>query len=533
MPTDCISFRDTAYASKLICDYVEKHPKLQSLYNRYPTLENFKPQLNAKKAEFSITKREVLVSSLLKQYAEWIPSEPITSRILSLAKENTFTVTTGHQLNLLGGPIYFLYKIITTINLAKELKIKYPENNYIPIFWMASEDHDFEEINHFNFQNKRFQWSKKTSGAVGLLDTSELVELINLFSNVLGKTANANNLLELFKNTYLNHSNLANATRYLVHTLFEGDDLIVVDGNDPSLKRLFIPAVTTELTYSNAFKFISQTNDKIKSIDKGYKVQVNPREINLFYLKDNIRERIIFKEEVYSVLNTQLSWDLNGILEELNLYPERFSPNVIMRPLYQETILPNLCYIGGGGELSYWLQLRTYFQSEQTSFPILLHRNAVLLVTLKQQQKLDKLNVSILNLFGTKKSLIDKQIKKMSNFSIDFSDQKAVLKQQFLKFHEVASHTDKSFIGAVLAQEKKQMKGLEVLEKRLLKAEKKSHINYITRLEEIQLKLFPNESLQERFSNFSDYYIDYGDEFIERLKLELSPFQQNFHIFYL
>lgn len=102
-----------------------------------------------------------------------------------------------------------------------------------------------------------------------------------------------------------------------------------------------------------------------------------------------------------------------------------------------------------------------------------------------------------------------------------------------MKFYDVANQTDKSFIGAVSAQEKKQIKGLEFLEKRLLKAEKKTQINYIRRLEEIQLKLFPNGSLQERFSNLSDFYIDYGDEFIERLKLELSPFQQNFHIFYL
>ena len=268
-------------------------------------------------------------------------------------------------------------------------------------------------------------------------------------------------------------------------------------------------------------------------INDDYKIQVNPRAINLFYLKDNLRERIVLKEEIYSVLNTKLSWDLKGILKELNLYPERFSPNVIMRPLYQETILPNLCYIGGGSELSYWLQLKTYFQSEQINFPILLHRNAVLLINLKEQQKLDKLNVSVLNLFKNKQSLIDSQIKKISKFPIDFSVQKDNLKKQFLKFYDVANQTDKSFIGAVSAQEKKQIKGLEFLEKRLIKAEKKTQINYIRRLEEIQLKLFPNGSLQERFSNLSDFYIDYGDEFIERLKLELSPFQQNFHIFYL
>ena len=533
MPIDCISFRDTAYASKLICDYVEKHPELQSLYNRYPTLENFKPQLDAKKAEFSTEKRAVLVSALSQQYAPLMPSELTTSRIQSLAKKNTFTVTTGHQLNLLGGPIYFLYKIITTINLAKDLKIKDPENNYIPIFWMASEDHDFEEINHFNFQNKRFQWSKNTSGAVGLLDTSELSELINVFSNVLGKTTHAKALLELVKNAYINHSNLADATRYLVHALFKGDNLLVVDGNDPSLKRLFISAFATELTSSNALKFISQTIEELKAIDDDYKIQVNPRDINLFYLKDNLRERIVRKEEVFSVLNTQLSWDLKGILEELNLYPERFSPNVIMRPLYQETILPNLCYIGGGGELSYWLQLKTYFESEQLNFPILLHRNSVLLMHQKQQQKLDKLNVSVSDLFKNKQALIDSQIKKISKFHIDFSEQKAVISQQFTVLYDVASQTDKSFIGAVSAQEKKQIKGLEVLERRLLKAEKNSHTNYIDRLEQIHLELFPNGSLQERFLNFSEFYLYYGDEFIERLRLELAPLNQNFHIFSL
>ena len=533
MPIDCISFRDTAYASKLICDYVEKHPELQPFYSHYPTLENFKPQVDAKKAEFSTEKRAVLVSALMQQYAKLMPSKHITSRIESLAKQNTFTVTTGHQLNLLGGPLYFLYKIITTINLAKELKVKDPNNNYIPVFWMATEDHDFEEINHFNFHNKRFQWSKKTSGAVGLLETSELSELINVFSNVLGKTTHAKVLLELVKNAYLNHSNLADATRYLVHALFEGDNLLVIDGNDSSLKRLFIPVVATELSSSHAFKFISQTSEKLKEIDKNYKIQVNPREINLFYLKGNLRERIVLSEGIYRVLNTQLSWDLKGVLEELNLYPERFSPNVIMRPLYQETILPNLCYIGGGGELSYWLQLKTYFESEKLNFPILLHRNAVLLVHQKQQQKLDKLNVSALDLFQSKQALIDSQLKKISKIPIDFSEQKATLRRQFSTLYKVASQTDKSFMGAVAAQEKKQMNGLEALEKRLLKAEKKSHKNYIERLEQIHLELFPNGSLQERFSNVSEFYLDYGDEFIDRLRLELAPLNQNFYIFSL
>ena len=335
MPTDCISFRDTAYVSKLICDYVENRSELQPLYHRFPTLENFKAQLEAKQSEFNTEKRSVLVAALSHQYRELSPSKMASNAIQSLADNNTFTVTTGHQLNLLGGPLYFLYKIITTINLAKELQQKYPKNKFVPVFWMASEDHDFDEINHFDFQNKRFQWTQQSSGAVGELSTSGLIEFIQVFTNVLGNSTHAIALKKLVKNAYAGHSDLASATRYLVHTLFGSEGLLVIDGNDSTFKRLFVPQMALELTSQLAFRSVSETNKELLKIDAAYKVQVNPRELNLFYLQENLRERIIKKEGVYSVLNTDVSWDLEGILEELNSHPERFSPNVIMRPLYQ------------------------------------------------------------------------------------------------------------------------------------------------------------------------------------------------------
>tara|TARA_Y100000385_G_C13103940_1_gene646255 strand:+ start:3014 stop:4618 length:1605 start_codon:yes stop_codon:yes gene_type:complete len=534
MPTDCISLRDTAFASKLICDYVENNPGLHPFYTRFPKQENFKSQLEAKQTQFSTEKRTVLVKALTRQYAEELgPSAQTTKTIESLLSPNTFTITTGHQLNLMGGPLYFLYKIISTINLAKQLKKNQPEYNFVPVFWMATEDHDFEEINHFNFKNKRFQWTKNSSGAVGELSTSDLTEFVTIFTNALGNTIHANRLKELMQNAYLKHSNLAASTRSLVHALFAEEGLLVIDGNDQDLKRLFIPLITSELTTQNAYRFISETTQKLKVVDAAYKVQVNPREINLFYIRTNFRERIVLKEGVYSVLNSDFTWTLEEVLSELESNPERFSPNVIMRPIYQETILPNLCYVGGGGELSYWLQLKSYFESENVVYPILLHRNSVLLVSEKQQQKLDKLKVSIADLFQNKQQLISVQIKNTSKLSIDFSNQKEFLKQQFTAIYELAHQTDKSFIGAVAAQEKKQTKGLDALEKRLLKAEKKAHKNYIKRLETIYLELFPNNNLQERYSNFSQFYLGHGDDFIERLKSELLPLNQNFQIFYL
>ena len=306
--------------------------------------------------------------------------------------------------------------------------------------------------------------------------------------------------------------------------------MVIIDGNDVAFKRLFIPKIVSELTNQHAFTTVAKTNKELLKIDPAFKAQVNPREVNLFYLKENFRERIVKNEGVYSVLNSDITWNLVEIMDEVSLHPERFSPNVIMRPLYQETVLPNLCYIGGGGELAYWLQLKSFFDLEQIQFPILLHRNSVLLITPKQHDKLDKLKVSVSDLFQEKQVLIQSQIKKISKLPIDFSSQKKQLEQQFKDLHALANQTDKSFKGAVSAQEKKQIKGLEALEKRLLKAEKKAHKDYVDRLESLHLELFPNGGLQERITNFSEFYIEHGDGFIESLKSELIPLNQKFHI---
>jgi len=347
----------------LICDYLDGKPELKSFYNRFPRLENFKAQINQKELSFSTENRKVLVSVLKSQY-ENIESSHITNQhIDSLKSENTFTITTGHQLNLFTGPLYFLYKIVSAINLSNELKTKYPEYNFVPVYWMATEDHDFDEINYFNFKGKKFQWNRDASGAVGELSMEGLDAVLDLFSQDLGSGTHAEDLKTLFREAYLDHDNLADATRFLANALFKDYGLVIVDANDSDLKRLFIPQMETELQNQTSFDAVSKTNEALSSISKDYKIQVNPREINLFYLTKNLRERIVFQDAVYQVLNTNITWSKSEIEKELLAHPERFSPNVIMRPLYQEVILPNLCYIGGGGELAYWMQLKDYFEA--------------------------------------------------------------------------------------------------------------------------------------------------------------------------
>ncbi|MFZ0490008.1 MAG: bacillithiol biosynthesis cysteine-adding enzyme BshC [Salegentibacter sp.] len=532
MPTDCISHAETNYFSSLILDYLARKEELKRFYNNFPDMAGFKAQIEEKKGSFSVEKRELLVESLQRQYENFEVSDATRFNIESLADENTFTVTTGHQLNLFTGPLYFLYKIVSAINLAKLLKQEYPENNFVPVYWMATEDHDFEEINFFNLNGKKFKWNNASENAgrdaVGNLSTEGLEEVFNLFSAEIGGGRDARYLKQLFENAYLKHDNLSEATLYLANELFKDYGLVILDAQKRELKEAFIPYAENELTRQISHHTTSKVAEELEKA--GYNVQVNPREINLFYLANGLRERIIEREGKYFVHDTKMSFTRDEILKELKEFPERFSPNVMLRPLYEEVILPNLCYIGGGGELAYWLELKDYFKAENVPFPILLLRNSALIQSEKQDEKRRKLNISLSELFLSQHELINRKVRQISNIDIDFSPQKQHLVEQFQHMYELAEQTDKSFLGAVKAQEVKQLKGLEKLEKRLLKAQKRKLGDEVSRIASLQNELFPNRSLQERQTNFSEIYAEYGEELIPTLIENLNPLESNFKI---
>jgi bacillithiol biosynthesis cysteine-adding enzyme BshC len=522
-----IPFQNTGYFSSLITNYIGRNTELAQFYNNFPDLEGFKNQIEIKQGSFSNESRKILVEALSKQYNNLKKSNLTSENINKLESGNTFTITTGHQLNIFTGPLYFLYKIISTINLTKQLKAEFPKQNFVPIYWMATEDHDFDEINYFNFKGKKVVWDRESSGAVGRLKTEGFDEVFKSFSNQLENTKNADYIKELFKNAYLSHNNLTDATRYLVTELFGEYGLVIIDGDDALLKEQFIPIIKDEILNNTSFREVSITNSKLGA---NYNIQVNPREINLFYLKDNLRERIIFENDLYKINNTTIAFSDVEILEEIKNYPDRFSPNVIMRPLYQETILPNLCYIGGGGELAYWFQLKNYFKKVNIPFPILLLRNSALLISNKQLIKLKKLNVNLIEIFLKQEVLINEKVKEISVINIDFSKQKIFLQEQFKSLKELAKQTDTSFIGAVNAQEKKQLNGLDNLEKRLLKAQKRKLSDEIERITKLQNELFPNNSLEERTRNFSEVYLELGNKLIPMLFNCLEPLKLEFTV---
>ncbi len=528
MEVACIPFKKTGYFSSLISDYLDENKKLKPFYNRFPKIEEFKAQMEEKSNTFPQRNRKILNEVLQEQYLGVKASKTTVANISALAQDETFTVVTGHQLNIFTGPLYFLYKIISTINLAKALKKSYPKNTFVPVYWMATEDHDFDEINYFNLHNKKVQWNRDASGAVGTLSTEGLEAVFETFSKEVGHNIHAENLKDLFKKAYLEHNSLSEATRYLANTLFGEYGLVIVDGDNTKLKNLFIPYIKKDILDNLPYKKVNETITALESVSSSYNIQVNPREINHFYLKDEIRERLLEKDGDFYVNNTKIQFTEDEILMELDAHPERFSPNVVTRPLYQEVVLPNLCYIGGGGELAYWLELKSSFDAMKVAFPILLLRNSALMISEKENKKIQNLDLNPADLFLKQNSLINKRIREISNIDIDFSSQREHLRNQFEALYQLAEETDKSFLGAIKAQEVKQINGLNHLEKRLLKAQKIKLKDQVIRLTALQNKLFPNQSLQERSLNFSELYLELGDGLIPFLIAALNPLKQEF-----
>ena len=531
MPTTNIPYQVTGYFSKTMCDYLEQHPSLAPFYGRFPSLANLKAQLDEKQQQFSNSSRANLVAQLQEQYREVKISEATQSNIKALQQETTFTITTGHQLNLFSGPLYYVYKILSVINLSEEMKTAYPKNTIVPVFWMATEDHDFEEINYFNFKGSKIVWDGPEGGPVGRINTSSIEAIVPVLEKAFGTTTNASNLLALFKKAYAEHDTLTEATRYITNELFGVYGIVVIDGDDAVLKKQFVSYASKELFDQKGFQEISQTTQQL--VAAGYAEQVHPREINLFYIIDGLRERIIENEGQFFVNNTEIVFSAETIKEELIARPECFSPNALLRPLYQEVILPNLCYIGGGGEMAYWFQLKDYFESVAVPFPILLMRNSALLLPQKTANKLERLDVSKEDVFKKEVALAAWFTHKISEIKIDFSKQRNHLKTQFKEMYELAKQTDASFVGAVAAQEKKQLNGLDHLEKRLLKAQKIRHKEQLDRLLEVRGTVFPKGNLQERITNFSEYYLAYGPELISIIKQSLKPLAGEFTVIVL
>ena len=517
--TDClltkIEFEKTNSFSKFFLDYITGDSKLTPFHNGLPSAKNLVEQID--KRNFPVSTREILSSVLTSQYEHFEVSPSTSKNIEDLKSENTYTITTGHQLNIFTGPLYVIYKIVSVIRACEELKKLRPDCNFVPVYWMASEDHDFDEIDHFRFNGKKFSWETDQVGAVGRFNTKSISPI---FDEIIG-------IPGFFRDAYLKEKDLASAVRHYMNHLFGEHGLVIIDADQKDLKRLFTPVIESDLFDHTPEAEASRITKEIE--DSGYKTQVFPREINFFYLEGNIRSRIVKNGDGYEVLDTDLTFSVDGIRRELTDHPERFSPNVVLRPLYQEFLLPNLAYVGGPSELVYWLQLKGIFDHFQVTFPLLMPRNFAGIMTNGQVKKLEKAGLSYEDIFKEENELVKEKVIANTTFKMDLDEQKVHLRKIYSEIKDQATQVDSTLEKLVLAELKKAEKSLEKIEYKILKAERKNQEVLVNRIYALKETLFPGGSPQERKDNFLNFYIN-NPKFIDACMEAFDPFDYRFHM---
>jgi len=521
-----IPFSSTHVFSKLINDYLEGKGKAIDFVQYAPNVDGYKAAIEGRK-KYPIN-RNLLFDVLTKQYSNLPQEKAVNDQIVLLKKDTTFVVTTAHQPNLFTGPLYFFYKIIHAIQLAASLKATFPEYDFVPVYYMGSEDADLDEVGAFNLDHKKCQWVTKQTGAIGRMQVDDaLLRLLKQLESYWSILPQGQKALEILKEAYQKGKTISEATLSFVHAFFGSKGLLVLQPDDAILKAAFIPVMEKELLMQFSHQAIQPT---IAALSKDYHVQSEGRTINLFYLKDSIRGRIEKQGEQFIVVDTGIQFTEKEIIAELHQYPERFSPNVILRGVYQEIILPGVVFVGGGGELAYWMELKNVFDQVGVHYPLLQLRNSFLLMRQKQAEQWAAMQFEEEDLFKPILELEIAYVKKHASQALDLQNQINHLTTLYTTIKNEVVKVD-STLGTHAENLAQQAKAkLLALEKKMVRAERRKQTVAIQRIYRIKKELFPQDNLQEREEHFSKWVGQYDVSWIDTIMEHSKGLESKFRI---
>lgn len=524
-----LEYKETGSFSKLIEDYIDDAPELKPFYSYRPDLEGIR--VSIKDLSDKSFDRSQLSASLLNQYRSWgLKNEQVITSISALNDEKTFAVVTAHQPCLLTGPLYFVIKIAAAIKLAKELTqiFKNEGFNFVPVYWMGAEDHDFEEISHARVFSKSIQWNHpKAQGPVGRLSVEGLDSVVEELSEVLGSAELDQKLLNAAKSSYLEAENYGAATARFVDFLFGEEGLIILQQDDQSFKSLMKEVFEQELFGESSNFFIA---DRMKSLEAGYHNQAHSRDINLFLLEDGKRQRIERKGDDFVLVDSEKIVTAEQMRKLVSEHPEKLSPNVILRPVFQQMLLPAPVFIGGGSEVAYWMQLQPLFDKFSVHFPVLLLRNSLMYIDNTSLKKMHQTGVEVNDLFKDVDHLLREFVEEKAGDEVSLGKEKGQIVGLFKQIANSAAEIDPGLKKSVQAEEQKALKSLSTIEDKIIRAQKKRFEVEVNKIRGLKDRLFPNGHLQERKDNFIPVYLRSGGTFIKDLIEYLEPLDLRFTV---
>jgi bacillithiol biosynthesis cysteine-adding enzyme BshC len=521
-----IPYQETGAFSAIANDYLSNDPALQPFYTYHPDEDGFKKALEARKG--FATDRALLVNQFTSQYAEMNTSKAVRDNIASLLDENTFTICTAHQPNIFTGHLYFIYKILHAIRMADDMNNSIPGHHFVPVYYMGSEDADLDELGEVHINGKHYRWNTNQQGAVGRMKVDKgMIAMMDEMQGQLSVEPFGADIVALMRNCYVPGRTIEAATFELADKLFSTFGLLVFLPDHAAVKRPFNTIVHKELVEQFSQKAVAET---IAAFPEKYKVQAAGREINLFYLEGDSRERIEKNGDHYVIANSTKTFSLDELLNELDHYPERFSPNVILRPLFQELLLPNVSFIGGGGELAYWLELKNVFGIAGIPFPQLILRNSFMLVPAKTANTIKKLGLSITDFFKPELQLVNELVHRDSRLRLTLAAEKTSIENLYSAIGSVATAVDTTLQQHTEALKKQALHKITRLETKMLRAEKKKMEASLRQLSKARQVLYPGAVLQERVDNLMSFYPRWGQSFIESIYQYSTSFTQQFCI---
>lgn len=511
----------------LVKAYLKQNRELQHLYNAPPTEDGVIQHIEARKG-FPQHHRDTLAEVLETQYGRLgKTSNEALKQIAMLRQANTFTVTTGQQCGLLLGPMYTTLKILSAIRLCRELKQARPDDHFVPLFWLASEDHDIEEINHIRLGEKTHIWPTQEQGAAGRLSTAHLDAMLDALRQATSSDVDSKQWLKWVEEAYAEPT-LARATQKLAISLFGELGLLVLDPDDARLKALFAPHIEKDILEQTSYR---ESRAAVDFLRNTYSVQVEGREINFFYLADQYRERIEQLNGGFQTIDGLHCWNTEEIRLAIRQKPECFSPNVMMRPVYQECILPNLAYFGGAAEVAYWLEMKGIFDAHGIPYPALLLRNSAVWLDAPNTHRRKNSGIEPADLMKKLDVVKRNWVEAHSTDDLTLQAEKIQLQQLLSALEGKAEKLNKPTLQSAKALGIRLNKQLDAFSEKLFREYRRKEADKMRQLAHLWNEVYPSGSLQERVLMLPDVVQLLGLGWMEDWMEEMPACGAHFLIF--
>lgn len=517
----------------LFLDYVYEFEKVKEFYKTdFRSREEYSSVFK-KVSENHFEFRNELTNILTEQYNSFTPSAKTLKNISSLKDLRTLAVVTGQQLGILGGPLYTFYKIITAIKLSNFLSERYEDYNFVPVFWLEGDDHDFNEVRFINILNDNNEIVKieydnevvddENKGSVGNLKFNE--SLNHFFSHLekeIRNTEFTQMILEKIKSFYHPGKTFKQSFKELTFWLFDKYGLIIFDPQNIKIKERLKPIFKKEIT---DFRIHTEKLVNVSAnLEQVYHAQVKVRPINLFFSNEEGRFLIEPADNEFRLKRKRKRFTYDELIDLIDKEPESFSANVLLRPICQDYILPTAFYVGGPSEISYFAQVMPLYEFYNVETPIIYPRSSVTLIEKNINSIIEKYEINLTELFGEPEKVKNKVIESISKTSVDeiFSVATNQIKTAIEQLKKKLFDFDKTIGDGSTKYEQKIFHDLEQLKNKTVDAQKRKYETTIRQIDKVINTIYPNLNLQEREINFIYFANKYGVEFINSIYDELT-----------